>query len=281
MMPVPERKYRVPELKIGGTSFLVPDYYVPAVRKCANFLDDISLLLLEGGTEKAAPISRKDIDELVQIAEGENITWNIHLPTTGSFLDKEERGKYLFLDQVRRAIDLTLPLMPHTWVLHIVPPEEECPLWSKEMCIMPPFSEIRAERVSVALEKIIKELPSPQHLALENLEGQSFDFLTVFLERFSCSRCFDIGHVWKDGLNPECLYDQWLSEVRMCHLHGLGTRDHQSLSHMPETFIDAVLHPLWQKKFAGIITLEVFSMEDFTTSHTTMINSYERYVSSV
>lgn len=146
MMPASETKYRVPQLNIGGTSFLVPDYYVPAVRKCANFLDDISLLLLEGGVEKVAPISRKDIDELVQIAEGENLTWNIHLPTTGSFLDKEERGKYSFLDQVRRAIDLTLPLMPHTWVLHIVPPEAECPLWSKGMCTMPPFSELRSER---------------------------------------------------------------------------------------------------------------------------------------
>ena len=40
-------KCRVPGLNIGCTSFIIPDYYVPAIRECVHYADDVALLLLE------------------------------------------------------------------------------------------------------------------------------------------------------------------------------------------------------------------------------------------
>ena len=42
-------KCRVPGLNIGCTSFIIPDYYVPAIRECVHYADDVALLLLEAG----------------------------------------------------------------------------------------------------------------------------------------------------------------------------------------------------------------------------------------
>ena len=93
------------------------------------------------------------------------------------------------------------------------------------------------------------------------------------------SRCFDIGHVWKEGLRPEELLPRWLPDIRMCHLHGLEKRDHKSLHHMHASMLDALLHPMWDISFSPLITLEVFSLEDFLNSHQAMLDSHERYIS--
>ena len=88
----------------------------------------------------------------------------------------------------------------------------------------------------------------------------------------------DIGHVWKEGLRPEKLLPLWLPDIRMCHLHGLEKRDHKSLHHMPAATLDAILHPMWDLHFSPLITLEVFSLDDFLNSHQAMLESHERYI---
>ncbi len=55
-------------------------------------------------------------------------------------------------------------------------------------------------------------------------------------------------------------------------------RDHRSLCHMPPEAVDAVLHRLWDRNFRGVLTVEVFSAEDFATSHAALLRSWERYV---
>ena len=34
-------KCRVPGLNIGCTSFIIPDYYVPSIRECVHYADDV------------------------------------------------------------------------------------------------------------------------------------------------------------------------------------------------------------------------------------------------
>ena len=65
----------------------------------------------------------------------------------------------------------------------------------------------------------------------------------------------------------------------MCHLHGLEKRDHKSLHHMPAPELAALLPPMWDISFTPLITLEVFSLDDFLNSHQTMLESYQRHVS--
>lgn len=270
-------KCRIPGLRIGCTSFIIPDHYVPAVRGCIPYADDIALLLLEAGHNGDSLISKREIDELIRIADGENITWNIHLPADGDFSSMASTKR--LTDNILRAIDLTLPLHPHTWVTHVV---DNTLL---ELNTPNHFSEKQTEMIIKALARISAPLPNPAHLALENLELFAMDLLDEILTYTPYSRCFDIGHVWKDHLQPEKLLTPWLSKIRMCHLHGTSTRDHQSLCHIPSQALDAIMHPLWDFAIKGIstlevITLEVFTLDNFLTSHQALLESHARYQSS-
>lgn len=267
------QKCRVPGLNIGCTSFIIPDYYVPAIKKCVHYADDISLLLLEAGTHGENLITPAEIRELAAIAADANITWNIHLPTDGGFATEE--SSRLYTENLIRAIELTRELNPHTWVMHVV--TDHIP--STDM--RPHLTERETERILRCLEQISSHLPTPESLALENLERHPIDYLDKLISNSPHSRCFDIGHVWKEGLCPEKLLTLWWQDIRICHLHGLHKRDHQSLHHMSSNMIDAILHPMWDTSFTPTITLEVFSLNDFLNSHHAIMESYERYISKL
>lgn len=267
-------RLRVPGLRLGGTSFLRHDRYVPAVRFAAEICDDIALLLFETGMQDEYLISAEEIREIAALAAGEGVSFNIHLPVDGDFATLSAARR--MTDKVLRAVERTLPLCPHTFVLHVDFPE-----LAGTGRLPEPAARAWTTR---ALEELTTALPSPDMLALENLETFPFDFLTTWLQETDCSRCFDIGHVWKDGQRPEALLNDWLPRTRLCHLHGLhygknGVRDHKSLCHMPSETLDALLFPLWESAFSGVVTLELFSFDDFTTSHRTLLDAYERYCS--
>ena len=263
-------KCRVPGLNIGCTSFIIPDYYVPSIRECVHYADDVALLLLEAGECGKELITPAEIRELAGIAADAGVTWNVHLPTDGSFATEESSRRYT--ENIIRAIDLTRELEPHTWVMHVVTDHIPGP------DMRPHLTERETERILRSLEQITPHLPAPECLALENLERHPTDYLDKLVAATPHSRCFDIGHVWKEGLRPEKLLPLWLPDIRMCHLHGLEKRDHKSLHHMPAATLDAILHPMWDLHFSPLITLEVFSLDDFLNSHQAMLESHERYI---
>lgn len=266
-------KCRAPQFRIGCTSFTIPGEYIPAVRACAEYADDISLLITDPGPHEEYMISCREIEELRTIADGEGLTWNIHLPCHADFSSAESTK--ILESATLHAIERTLPLLPHTWVLHVC----------DESLLLPAspdyFSPGQTDIICASLARIGNALPSPEHLAIENLEFFKTDLLDEIVARTSHSRCFDIGHIWKDGLLPESLLPSWLPKIRICHLHGLAERDHRSLAHMPVERIDAILHPLWNAGFSQTITLEVFSLDDFLTSHQAILKSYDRYSNSM
>ena len=65
----------------------------------------------------------------------------------------------------------------------------------------------------------------------------------------------------------------------MCHLQEQEKGDHKSRHHVPASVLDALLHPMWDISFTPLITLEVFSLDDFLNSHQAMLESYQRHVS--
>lgn len=40
------------------------------------------------------------------------------------------------------------------------------------------------------------------------------------------------------------------------------------------------MHPFWKTGFSGVLNLEVFSVEGFTTPHAVLMQPWERYVAS-
>ncbi|MCC8020645.1 MAG: TIM barrel protein [Akkermansiaceae bacterium] len=263
----------VPLLRVGCTSFTVQDEYVPAVRECVRHAGDISLLLLQAGDHGRDLPSPAVVRELKHIADDAGATWNVHLPTDGDFGSPGRARDYM--DRVLRALELSLPLNPHTWVLHVVTDKRPA------VAMQPLLTAERESLVLRSLGRLRTVLPAPSCLALENLERHPYGFLDSLIAQSDYSRCFDIGHVWKEGGRPEELLPLWRNRIRMCHLHGVSGRDHRSLHLMEAARLDPLLHRLWREGFDKPITLEVFSLDDYRNSLRAINASYERYRNSL
>ena len=296
-------KYTLPNLRLGATSFLLHAAYVPAVRFAAERCDDVALLLLETGGRGEYLATPGEIAEIGRIIAGEGATLHVHLPTDADFDTRE--GARAMIEKVRRAAELTGPLDPHSFVLHVDFP-------SLHGTGREPSAE-QQEWTAEALREIAAHLPAPERLAVENLESYAPTFWDRWLAGTPYSRCLDVGHIWKDGGDPAPVLAAWLPRVRVIHLHGLeprgdgagaagaakqqgrqkapetpvgrnlprlfGTspRDQKSLRFMPPELVDEVAHPLWKAGFSGVLNLEVFSVEDFAVSHAVLMQSWERY----
>ncbi len=279
-------KYRLPRLKTGSTSYLLHDSYVPAVRFTAERCDDVSLLLLETGPDMSWLPSPKEVTEMAAILDGEGAAMHVHMPTD-LFFDTEADARKI-VSKARHVIDLTAPLAPHSFVIHV-------DFLSQRNCLTKnPAQALSQEQILYtreALANIASFLPSPDMLCVENLEGYPVSFWDCWFEGSPFSRCLDIGHIWKDGGDPLPVLSNWGSRLRVIHMHGLKRtatydapghtapycRDHKSLALMPEEDIDLVMHHLWKQGFEGTLVLEVFSTEDFLASHAALLCSWDRY----
>jgi sugar phosphate isomerase/epimerase len=74
------------------------------------------------------------------------------------------------------------------------------------------------------------------------------------------------GHLWLDGFDPVVYLHDALPRTRVIHIHGIDGRDHRSLTNVPREKLQAVLYELVRNGYGGVLTIEVFSGEDFLTS---------------
>lgn len=304
-------KYTLPNIRMGSTSFLLHEAYLPAIRFAAKYCNDIAILLIEVGKDGEFLVTPEEVREIKNIAESEGTTFHIHLPVDAYF-DTYESAQSL-VATMHRVIERTEILTPHTFVLHV-------DFLSLQGTGQEPSNE-QEQWTAEALQAIASILPSPEYLAIENLESHLPTFWDRWLNTTQYSRCLDIGHFWKVGINPLPFLALWFPKIRLIHLHGLkaGTsansnfsnqgqtkarnfpcrvkqtdaeaqyhttllrlfgscpQDHASLEHMPPACVDAVMHFLWEADFTGVLNIEVFNFDNFTASHTILMQSWERY----
>jgi sugar phosphate isomerase/epimerase len=117
-----------------------------------------------------------------------------------------------------------------------------------------------------ALELVSEWAGSPQKLAVENLETYPLGFIQPVLDRIPVSRCVDIGHLWLDGHDPIPYLQDALPRTRVIHMHGIAERDHRSLKFVPFDKVCDVWKELIRLRYEGVLTLEIFSEEDFISS---------------
>jgi sugar phosphate isomerase/epimerase len=86
------------------------------------------------------------------------------------------------------------------------------------------------------------------------------------LHRIPVSRCVDVGHLWLDAHDPVPYLQEALPRTRVVHMHGIAERDHRSLEFVPQEKIRAVWQELIRARYEGVLTLEIFSEEDFLSS---------------
>jgi sugar phosphate isomerase/epimerase len=86
------------------------------------------------------------------------------------------------------------------------------------------------------------------------------------LKRIAVSRTVDIGHLWLEGHDAGAYLHGALPRTRVVHIHGIDGRDHKSLANVSKEKLLGVLSELVCTGYRGVLTIEVFSEEDFLTS---------------
>jgi sugar phosphate isomerase/epimerase len=244
--------------RLGTTSYIIPADILPNAHYLAGKVRDIELILFEVDDGPNNLPSSEMIDQLLQIASQHDLTYTVHLPLdlklgeNGSEQDQS-------LVKAKRVMDCTRQLNPWAYILH---------LDGRSVRTATDAELIRRwqDQSVHALELAAEWAGSPEKLAVENLETYPLDFIQPVLDRLPVSRCVDIGHLWLDGHDPIPYLQAALARTRVVHLHGIAERDHRSLAFMPQEKVRQVWNALIRANYKGVLTLEIFSEEDFISS---------------
>ncbi|HEU4744499.1 MAG TPA: cobamide remodeling phosphodiesterase CbiR [Anaerolineales bacterium] len=244
--------------RLGTTSYIIPDDILPNALYLAGKVRDIELILFEVDDGPNNLPSPEVIQALSKVAQDNDLTYTVHLPLDLKLgEDGSERDQSLV--KAKRVIDCTRGLDPWAYVMH---------LDGKAVRTSTDPDRIRRwqDHSTRALEIVSGWAGSPEKLAVENLETYPLDFIQPVLDRVPVSRCVDIGHLWLDGHDPIPYLQAALPRTRVIHMHGIAERDHRSLAFMFQEKVRAVWEELVRARYDGVLTLEIFSEEDFLSS---------------
>lgn len=240
--------------RIGTTSFIYPDYYVPNVRILGPYLDEIELLLFESAQVDSL-FSRSVINELHLLSQDLNLTYNIHLPTDIAINDPDSIKQQFAVDTLIHIIERLEPLNASSYALHIPYhlaffDERHVKKWQ--------------EVVYHNLERILAAGIPGNKIAIETLE-YPYEMLNPILSELPLSVCIDVGHLIMHGYDFDSVFKSYYSKTLIIHLHGIENNiDHQSLIKLSKQVLDSILKQL--NTFTESVSLEVFSFEDLNTS---------------
>jgi len=244
--------------RLGTTSYIIPDDILPNARYLAGKVRDIELILFEVDNGPNNLPSSEVIVELSKIAQDNDLTYTVHLPLDLKLgADGSEHDQSLV--KAKRVIDCTRGLDPWAYVLHL---DGRSVRTSTDTELIKRWQDqsVRALEIAAAWAG------GPEKLAVENLETYPLDFIQPVLDRIPVSRCVDIGHLWLDEYDPIPYLQAALPRTRVIHMHGIAERDHRSLAFMPQEKVSAVWEELVRLNYEGVLTLEIFSEEDFISS---------------
>jgi sugar phosphate isomerase/epimerase len=236
-------------MRLGTTSYIFPADIITNARKLAGRIDDIELVIFEADHEANLP-DPETIGELIGIASAHGMTYTVHLPTDIGMADNHP-----CVEKAIRVIRRTKPLSPHAYIVHLdgIPPNQ------------PLDPERWLENSLASLEMLYAEVDDPKTLCVENLENHQPEMIDEVLKNTPTSCCVDVGHLWKQGIDPLPQLARWLPRARVVHIHGVGSRDHKRLSLMPDDKLDPVVRFL-DGAFNGVLTFEIFNERDLTES---------------
>lgn len=244
--------------RLGTTSYIIPADILPNARYLAGRVRDMELILFEVDDGPNNLPSGEVIDELKQIASQFDLSYTVHLPLDLK-LGEDGSEQDQSLVKAQRVIDCTRGLNPWAYVLHL---DGKSARTSTDV----EWIRLWQDRSVRALEIVSAWAGGAEKLAVENLETYPLDFIQPVLERIPVSRCVDIGHLWLDGHDPIPYLQAALPRTRVIHMHGIAERDHCSLAFMPAEKIQGVWDELLRLNYQGVLTLEIFSEEDFMSS---------------
>ena len=244
--------------RLGTTSYIIPADILPNARYLAGKVRDIELILFEVDDGPNNLPSSEVIDELLQIASQYDMTYTVHLPLDLKLGDDGSEGDQSLV-KAKRVIDCTRGLDPWAYVLHL---NGRSVRTSTDAGLTKRWQDQSVR----ALELVAEWTGGAEKLAVENLETYPLDFIQPVLDRIPVSRCVDIGHLWLDHHDPISYLQVALPHTRVVHIHGIAERDHRSLAFMPQEKVSQIWDELIRANYEGVLTLEIFSEEDFISS---------------
>ncbi len=238
--------------RLGSTSYVWPDDILPNVRHLGPWVDDVELVLFEVADASNLP-DPATVAALNDLARRHDLTYTVHLPLDLTLSEPAS------LDKAAKVIARTRDLSPWAYVLHLDgravegrPAAETLARWRQD-----------ARRLLRATAAMVGDAG---RLCIENLENYAPEAFLPLLDDLPVGLCVDVGHLWLTGRDPLPFLEAHLDRTRVIHLHGIGERDHQALTHQGAERIAPVLHRLAAWGYRGVLTLEVFNREDFFAS---------------
>lgn len=257
-------------MRTGTTSWIYHSEDIAGnVERLGGLVDDIELVLFDvKGYGNNLP-TRSTIGRLDALAQKYGHSYTVHLPQDLLFTGGGTGNGSL--ERAREVIRLTRALKPWAYVAHL----------NGDALLEDPSPSAVArwrEGARRALDRTIGWLERPELLAIENIERWDPEAFAPLVAEMPVSRCVDVGHLWLQGEDPLRHLDEWVDRTRVVHLHGLKVftpmprcaafepgMDHVSLARMPAAALDPVA-ALLERRFDGVVTLEVFSEEDLHMS---------------
>jgi sugar phosphate isomerase/epimerase len=253
---VPPLKGRFP-FRLGATSYVIPDHILPNVRFLAPFIDDIELVLFESEPESNIP-TPSQIAQLADIARDNALSYTVHLPFAPHLGSASESDRAASVAAVRRIADLTLPLDPFAWIVHLEG-ESRGPVPAADL---PAWLDSASRSVSAILASGIP----PDRLCVENL-SYPFSILSPVISAFDLAVCADIGHLLLYNHELQAHLDAWTARIRVVHLHGLANgHDHRDLTALDPALLARLLAAFASFPVPPAVTVEVFGLDDWRRS---------------
>jgi len=222
----------------------------------APIVDDIELVFFESLDFSNIPNSGT-VDMLRVLRDENDISYTVHFPIDKRAAAQSGDERAGFLLQVKKIIELTRPLEPYGYILHLEPearnPDEaakgEWQKFANEIC------------TGIAA---INGLDL-QRICIENL-SYPYEWNIPFAERFNFSFCLDIGHLLMNDINVTAACKALFGRTRIVHFHGIDNgKDHCSLGHCEPGWLREFTQQQL-KNYQQVVTLEVFNEHDTFSS---------------
>jgi sugar phosphate isomerase/epimerase len=245
--------------KLATTSYIYPDEIVPNVAKLAPYFDEIELVLFEGEGQGSIP-NKVQINNLIKLSHLYQLGFNVHLPIDIFLGDESDEIRSKGVSIVKKVIERTLPLNPSVYILHLDlrnktgQNQTGVGIWQR--------------RIGRSIKEMAGYGIELNRISIETL-GYPFEWIEAVVKEFGFSICLDIGHILFYGQDLQSYLDSYLPNTSIIHLHGFQNGiDHLGIDRLPESPLKLILSSL--RNYRGIVSLEVFSMEDLNRSLITL-----------
>ena len=239
--------------RLGTTSYIIPADILPNLRYLAGKVRDVELVLFDVDEYCNIPTASQ-VAEMKVIGSANDLSYTVHLPLDLNFSETETS---LSIEKALKVIRAMEPLDPFAYVCHLDSRNLSAGEMDKENWL---FAR------EAAVQQILSRADVGKKLCIENLENYPAEWNLPIIRRMGVSACSDVGHLWLEKREIDELSPEWAELTRVIHLHGIGSRDHQSLIHTKPQTLRGLLSRLCEWDYRGVVTLEVFNEADFNSS---------------